>query len=134
MRARLRSAYLLDSHVLLYLAQHVDRLPERIRPLIEDGRNTLHVSMASIWEIQIKVLLGKLALDMPVDRLIATQRDENGVRLLPINLPHVIEHERLPMHHRDPFDRMLVAQARVEGLVLMSSDARLKLYDVPIAW
>ena len=134
MSTRVGSSYLLDSHVLLYLAQHPDRLPRRLRSLIEDGSNELHVSMASLWEIQIKALQGKLALDMPLDRLITTQRDENGVRLLAIRLPHVVEHERLPMHHRDPFGRMLVAQARVEGLVLLSADARLKRYDVRLAW
>ena len=128
------SAYLLDSHVLVNLAQHPDRLPHRLRSLIEDGRNELHVSIASLWEIQIKTLLGKLALDMPLDRLIMTQREENGLQLLTINLPHIVEHERLPMHHRDPFDRMLVAQARVEGLVLLSADAQLKRYDVRLAW
>ena len=102
--------------------------------MIEDGRNELLVSIASIWEIQIKTLLGKLALDMPLDRLIATQREENGVRLLPIKLSHVIEHERLPMHHGDPFDRMLVAQARVENLVILSSDSSMSSYDVAVRW
>ena len=63
-----------------------------------------------------------------------TKRDENGLQLLTIGLPHVVEHERLPLHHRDPFDRMLVAQARVEGLVLLSADVRLKRYDVRLAW
>ena len=134
MSTRRRPSYLLDSHVLVYLAQHPERLPRRLRSLIEDGRNELHVSIASVWEIQIKTLLGKLALDMPLDRLIATQRDANGLRLLAINVPHVVEHERLPMHHRDPFDRMLVAQARVEGLVLLSADAQFKRYDVQLAW
>ena len=129
-----KSAYLLDSHVLVYLAQHVDRLPPRLRSLLADGRNDLHVSIASVWELQIKVMLGKLSLDMPLDRVIATQRDENGLKFLPINVAHVVEHERLPMHHRDPFDRMLVAQARVEGLVLLSADAQLKRYDVRLAW
>ena len=134
MSARVGSSYLLDSHVLLYLAQHPGRLPQRLRSLIEDGSNELHVSIASLWEIQIKALLGKLSLDMPLDRLIAAQRDANGLRLLAISLSHVVEHERLPMHHRDPFDRMLVAQARVEGLVLLSADVQLKRYDVRLAW
>ena len=128
------SAFLLDSHALLYLAQHPDRLPRRLRTLLEDGRNELHVSIASVWEIQIKTLLGKLTLDMPLDRLITTQREENGLQLLPINLPHIVEHERLPMHHRDPFDRMLIAQARVEGLTVLSHDAAFAHYDVKVKW
>ena len=134
MSGRGPSGYLLDSHALVYLAQHPDRLPRRMRSLLADADNALHVSIASLWEIQIKVSLGKLALDMPLDRLISTQREDNGLRVLAIDIAHVVEHERLPMHHRDPFDRMLVAQARVEGLVLMSSDVRIKRYDVQVAW
>ena len=126
--------YLLDTQAFLYLAQFPDRLPSRLWPTIEDTRNDLHLSIASLWEVQIKTMIGKLTLGAPLDRLVTTQQQENGLSLLPINLAHVVEIGRLPFHHRDPFDRMLVAQARVESLTLLSSDAGLSAYDVPVHW
>jgi PIN domain nuclease of toxin-antitoxin system len=126
--------YLLDTHAFLYFAQFRDRLPARLRPLVEDVRNDLHISTASLWEIQIKTNTGKLDIGGPLDALVAIQQRENGVLVLPIDIAHIVEHSALPLHHRDPFDRMLIAQARVEGLTLLSRDAAFGAYDVAVRW
>ena len=128
------SRYLLDTHALLYMDQAPHRLPDAVRLLIADTRNRLFVSIASLWEIQTKCITGKLVLTLPVDRLLQRQRRENDIDMLPIEIGHVAEHAVLGQHHRDPFDRMLVAQARVEGLTILSNDAVLSTYDVAVRW
>ena len=125
--------YLLDTHVLLYMDQAPQRLPDSIRTLVADTGNRLFVSIASLWEIQIKCIAGKLTLTLPIDRLLQRQRN-NDIDVLPIELGHIMEHAALAQHHRDPFDRMLVAQARVEGLTIVSRDAVLSAYDVAVRW
>ena len=126
--------YLLDTHALLFMDQAPQRLPEAIRLLVADTRNRLSVSIASLWEIQIKCLTGKLTLTLPVDRLLQRQQRDNAIDVLPIDIAHVVEHTALAPHHRDPFDRMLVAQARVEGLTIISRDRLLSAYDVATRW
>lgn len=126
--------YLLDTHALLFMDQAPQLLPKAIRALVADTRNRLFVSIASLWEIQIKCLTGKLTLTLPVDRLLLRQQRDNAVDVLPIELAHVMEHTALAAHHRDPFDRMLVAQARVEGLTIVSRDKVLSAYDVATQW
>ena len=126
--------YLLDTHALLFMDQAPQRLPPHLRALIEDTRNRLFVSIASLWEIQIKSMLGKLSLPLAIDRMMLRQQRENDIDLLPIAIAHIVEHEALPAHHRDPFDRMLIAQARVEGLTLLSRDKVLSRYDVALLW
>ena len=130
----LSSRYLLDTHALIYMDQAPERLSTRGRTLVADTRNRLFVSMASLWEIQIKCLSGKLTLTLPVDRLLQRQQRENDIDVIPIDLGHITEHAALALHHRDPFDRMLVAQARVEGLTILSNDTVLASYDVPVRW
>jgi PIN domain nuclease of toxin-antitoxin system len=126
--------YLLDTHALLFMDQAPERLPESVRTLVADTRNQLFVSIASLWEIQIKCLTGKLTLTLPVDRLLQRQQRDNAVDVLPIDLAHVVEHTSLAQLHRDPFDRMLVAQARIEGLTILSRDQALSGYDVATRW
>ena len=126
--------YLLDTHALLFMDQAPERLPPTVRTLVADTRNRLFVSVASLWEIQIKCLAGKLTLTLPVDRMLQRQQKDNDVDLLSIELGHVMEHAALAPHHRDPFDRMLVAQARVEGLTIVSRDAVIAEYNVPVRW
>ncbi len=126
--------FLLDTHALLFMDQAPQRLPEAIRLLVADTRNRLFVSIASLWEIQIKCITGKLILTLPVDRLLQRQQRDNDIDMLPIEIDHVTEHAALAQHHRDPFDRMLVAQARVEGLTILSNHAALSAYDVAVQW
>ena len=126
--------FLLDTHALLYMDQAPDRLSKAVRLLVAETRNRLFVSMASLWEIQIKCLAGKLTLTLPVDRLLHRQQRENDVDVIPVELGHITEHAAIALHHRDPFDRMLVAQARVEGLTILSNDAVLSSYEVAVRW
>jgi PIN domain nuclease of toxin-antitoxin system len=126
--------YLLDTRALLYMDQAPALLPAGIRRLVADTQNRLFVSVASLWEIQIKCIVGKLILTLPVERLLLRQQRENDIEVLPIEIGHITEHVALALHHRDPFDRMLIAQARVEGLTLLSHDAAFKRYDVVVRW
>jgi PIN domain nuclease of toxin-antitoxin system len=116
--------YLLDTHVLLWALADDPRLTKDQAEAI--GQGTLFLSAASVWEIAIKRASGKL--DVP-DHLLATAQGA-GCRALPISWAHAEAAAALPRHHADPFDRMLIAQARLEGLVLLSSDARFSAYEV----
>ena len=121
-------SYLLDTHVLLWSLNRDPRLSPRHFELIEAKEN-LTVSVASIWEIAIKKALGKLTTD---DDPIGHVR-RRAIRILPILETHAAGTAALPPHHRDPFDRMLISQARTEGLTILTSDKRFGLYDVPLA-
>lgn len=121
---------LLDTHVFVWAIGRSDRLSSRARGLLLDPANDLYLSVASAWELTIKEGMGKLVLPVPVDRFVAEGCGAAQIAVLPIELGHLAELARLPLHHRDPFDRMLVAQARREGLALLSEDAALTAYDV----
>jgi len=123
---------LLDTHVFLWLASSPDRLSAEARKVCQDLENTLLLSMASIWEIQIKHQLGKLTLSSPLDQLIAEQQTVNAVILLPIELAHILRLQSLPPLHKDPFDRILVAQSIVTGATLLTADAKLPDYPAAI--
>lgn len=90
------------------------------------------VSVASIWELQIKLQLGKLSLNLPLEQLLASQQQTNDVAILPIELPHVLALQNLPTHHKDPFDRLLIAQAIVEQATLLSGDRAFAAYPVQV--
>ena len=92
------------------------------------------VSMASVWEIAIKVSIGKFNLQKPIDEFIAGQLESAGLDLLGISVAHAAEVSRMPLHHRDPFDRLLVAQAKVEQMTLVSVDDKLDAYGIDRLW
>ncbi len=117
---------LLDTHVLLWALEDSQALSVDARQSIADTRNEVFVSAASIWEMAIKRSLGKLRAP---DKLADTVQ-EAGFAALPITLAHAEQAGMLPPHHRDPFDRMLVAQALAEGLVLVTDDALIPKYGV----
>lgn len=119
---------LLDTHVLLWALGNVGQLDASARAAISDGRNVVYVSAASVWEISIKRALGKLVAPADVENAVL----KTGFKPLPITLAHAEHVATLPPHHADPFDRMLVAQAGLEGLTLATRDARLKAYDIAI--
>jgi PIN domain nuclease of toxin-antitoxin system len=125
---------LLDTHVFLWLLDTPEKLSERALGACRDRRNPLYFSIASAWEIQVKMQLGKLTLDDPLSKLVREQQAVNGVRLLAVELPHVLELGELPTHHKDPFDRLLAAQARVEDLHLVTTDATVRQYPVTCLW
>lgn len=129
-----RMKLLLDSHTFIWWDNDLDKLSPRVLTLCQDRRNILLISVGSIWEIQIKVQLGKLQLPLSLQNMIKGQQQVNKVRVLPVKLEHVLALDTLPMHHRDPFDRLLIAQANVEDAVLLSHDHVFTLYPVNVQW
>lgn len=107
-------------------------MPPRARSLCEDTGNELLLSLVSVWEMQIKHQLDRLSLSLPLAKLVGSQGEANGVALLGIDLRHVLALAALALLHGDPFDRMLIAQARVEDLTLLTADGALSRYDVRI--
>ncbi len=125
---------LLDTHVWLWLNGDPERLNDEARRALADPDNDLFLSAASTWEIAIKHAAGRLELPAPPAQFIPTRLAENNARPLAIQHGHTLAAAELPLHHRDPFDRMLVAQARQEDLQLATGDERLRAYDAPILW
>jgi PIN domain nuclease of toxin-antitoxin system len=125
--------YLLDTHTFIWWDSDPSHLSSRVLTICSDPASTLLLSVASVWEMQIKSQLGKLTLTDPLAILIGRQR-ANGVNILPISVPHVLGLEGLPFHHKDPFDRLLLAQAKVDGLTLLSIDSKFAPYSVPVVW
>lgn len=121
---------LLDTHVLLWLAEDSARLTAAARRVIGDENSLIHVSLATIWEIAIKQAKGKLPGD--VREMLEDLPD--AFAILPITAEHVVATRDLPLHHGDPFDRLLIAQARIERLTLVTHDDAFKPYGVPILW
>jgi PIN domain nuclease of toxin-antitoxin system len=126
---------LLDTQSWLWWFAQPERLSEEAITHIADETNELWFSVASVWEIGIKVAIGKLPLPEPPDRYISSRMGQLGVRSLEITATHALRAAALPLHHRDPFDRMLIAQAQLEEMTLVSADAMLRQYsDVSILW
>lgn len=125
---------LLDSHALLWFFTDDPRLGARARDAISEPDNELWFSVVSHWEICIKLSLGKLRLRRGWEDELSGQMKACAIRWLSLKPEHSAKVVRLPFHHRDPFDRILVAQARVEDMTIVSGDARLAAYSVPILW
>lgn len=114
---------LLDTHIFIWWNGNVGLLSPTARAVCEDAENTLVLSLASIWEMQIKYQLGKLTFNQLLPEIIQSQQRGNGLELLPITTEHIYALQELPAHHRDPFDRLLIAQARTEAMPLMTADS-----------
>jgi len=125
---------LLDTHAFIWWANEPEKLSEHALVECENPDNTLILSVASAWEMQIKIQLGKLKLKAPLRILIERQQQTNDLQILTIDLPHVLELEKLPTHHKDPFDRLLIAQANVENASLVSIDPIFSSYPVNLLW
>jgi PIN domain nuclease of toxin-antitoxin system len=125
---------LLDTDTFLWWVTDNSRLSDEARRLVADGANEVFLSVASAWEIVVKAALGRIQLDDDVDSFIGGQVEANAFQVLPIHLRHALAVGGLPDLHRDPFDRMLVAQARSEGLAIVSADRQLAQYPVEVAW
>lgn len=125
---------LLDTHTFIGLDSTPAILSDRVRYICKDPANTLFISLASIWEMQIKICLGKLSLPRPLAEIVQWQQTNNLIQVLPITLPHIYTLATLPHHHRDPFDRMLIAQAQIETLTLLSRDREFSQYAITVVW
>jgi PIN domain nuclease of toxin-antitoxin system len=125
---------LLDTHALLWLITGDKRLSETARKIFLDQENRLFFSIAGFWEICIKMSLGKLSLKSQWVETIRDEMKANTIQWLPVETMHCTELTKLPFYHRDPFDRMLIAQAMVENMQLLSRDSRLSDYEIKRIW
>lgn len=125
---------LLDTHVFLWWIIGDPRVPTNVFDFISDGNNELFFSAASCWEIAIKAQLGRIEITNEIEDFIPDQMVKNAVQGLAIHLSHALHVYNLPDHHRDPFDRMLVAQAQIEKIPIVTSDPFITKYDVPVIW
>jgi len=126
---------LLDTQCWLWWFAEPDRLSEVAMAQIADASNELWLSVASVWEMGIKVAIGKLRLPESLDTYVASRMRQLDTKPLEITAPHALRAAALPMHHRDPFDRMLVAQAQLEGMALVSADEVFRKYHEPtVVW
>jgi PIN domain nuclease of toxin-antitoxin system len=125
---------LFDTHAFIWWDSEPAKLSARVLTLCHDTTNVLFLSVASVWEMQIKQQLGTLKLNLPLAEIIASQQRRNGTEILPVSLAHVLALDDLPGHHKDPFDRLLVAQANVEQAVLVSNDPIFNRYTVNVVW
>lgn len=125
---------LLDTHTFIWWDSEPAKLSPQVLALCQDRTNSLLLSVASVWEMQIKLQLGKLKLDRPLAEIIESQQQRNNIEILPVLLTHVLVLQSLPAHHKDPFDRLLIAQANVEEAALASSDPVFAKYIVNVLW
>ena len=125
---------LLDTQVFLWWIVDEQSLSDRARTLIRDGGNLLFLSAASAWEIAIKASLGRLDIGGEPAKVIAEQMAANAIQPLPILVSHALHIYGLPTHHRDPFDRLLIAQSQVENLPILTADRLISRYEVNTVW
>ena len=125
---------LLDTVTFLDAVLQPEDLSARARDLLVDSENERYVSIASSWEIVIKYSMGKLALPADPANFIPEHRDRLAAEALPIDEEAVLHMTRLPLLHRDPFDRILISQALIHGMVLVTPDARIATYPIRVAW
>jgi PIN domain nuclease of toxin-antitoxin system len=125
---------LLHTHTFLWLDNSPEKLSQTALAACEDPANQLYLSVVSAWEIQIKRQINRLQLRAPLDQMIRGQQVANDRRILPVELQHIYVLDDLPLHHNDPFDRLLIAQARAEQAWLVSSDSRFQPYPVDVLW
>lgn len=124
---------LLDTHAFLWAIAGDQRMSKHAREIFT-GPSNLSISIASVWEILIKVQVGKLKVPRPASSYILSKLAENRIETLPITLDHLIAYETLPLHHRDPFDRILIAQSLEEGWPIITADRNFQKYAVQVIW
>ncbi len=125
---------LLDSHTLIWAVDDTSKLGRQAELALGDADNELLVSAGTIWELAIKIGLKKLSLSQPFRQWTAKAFTDLGAAILPITVEHADEQSKLPNHHGDPFDRLLIAQARIEGLAIASGDSAFDQCGVPRIW
>lgn len=125
---------LLDTRCWLWLHARPERLSPAARAVIEDTGNELFFSAAGAWEIAIKYALGKLSLPLPPAEYVPARMQRGDTTSLPVSVDHAVRVATLPLHHTDPFDRLLVAQCQAERLHLLTADRRFQPYEIEIIW
>ena len=124
---------LLDTHAAKWFLDGDKRLSKPAMEAIYDPGNSIYISIVSVWEVAIKLSIGKLQVNGGINQIIEAV-DDNGFLLLDISLEHITELVKLPFIHRDPFDRMLIAQAKAEDMAIMTADANITEYDIKHIW
>jgi PIN domain nuclease of toxin-antitoxin system len=126
--------YLIDTHTLIWYLAGDSTLSSKARDLIDEQENSIYVSAASLWEMAIKFSIGKLDLRMSFEEMFPEQLEKNSVEILGADIVHFKTLVLLPFHHRDPFDRLIIAQSKVEGLPIVSIDGVFDDYGVERIW
>ncbi|PHV62792.1 type II toxin-antitoxin system VapC family toxin [Cyanobacterium aponinum UTEX 3222] len=125
---------LLDTHAFIWWNLTPEKLSLNGLNLIEDKENIIYLSIASVWEMQIKISINKLHFDNPLSQIITKQRNINNLQILSIELEHIWELKNLPLHHKDPFDRILIAQAMIEKIPILTIDSIFHNYSINTIW
>jgi PIN domain nuclease of toxin-antitoxin system len=126
--------YLLDTHSFLWWNMDDPQLSSIAKEIIGDGNNEIFLSAATAWEIAIKAARGRLALPENPTRYFSNRLNLHGFQALPIQIQHAAQVHKLPMHHADPFDRLLIAQSQLESMPLISVDAEIRKYEIEVIW
>jgi PIN domain nuclease of toxin-antitoxin system len=125
---------LIDTHVLIWWTGDINQLSPLVRDMLADPQTEPVLSIASIWEMQIKISLDKLSLQIDLPTLVENEMDRNSFVLLPIELKHIYRLNDLPLHHKDPFDRLLISQSVMETMPIISIDEKFDAYGVQRFW
>ncbi len=123
---------LLDTHIFFWLNTEPTKLSKNVVDALETTSNDLVLSVVSVWEIQIKSQIGKMSLPAPLAEIVKTNINRNKLEILPVKLEHIFGLETMPSHHKDPFDRLIIAQANVEDLTVVTNDAIFTSYSVKL--
>lgn len=125
---------LLDTHAFLWFIKGSNKLSGHALQQIEDPSNERYLSVGSLWEMAIKVSLGKLDVPLPFTRLVREHVRGNAIEVLPVRAEHLDMQRALPFHHGDPFDRLIIAQAKAEGMKVVGKDEQFKRYGIELLW
>ena len=125
---------LLDTHTFIWWADEPEKLSVNALQALEEENNHLLLSLISVWEMQIKVQLGKMKLSLLLKDLIESQEQANELEVMRITREHIFALDSLPFHHKDPFDRLLIAQSIAENITIVSADPKLSAYPVTLLW
>jgi PIN domain nuclease of toxin-antitoxin system len=123
-----------DTHTFIWSFSNTKKLSLLAARELQNPANEIFVSVASIWEMQIKIKLGKMIFNDTLENIIVEQQRINQIQILPVQLSHALYLENLPPYHKDPFDRLLISQAIVENMTLVSADANTAKYQVNLLW
>lgn len=126
--------YLIDTHTLLWIVTNDPKLSAKAKDLYLDSENEIFISLASIWELSIKSSIGKISLEQPLDEFVDEHVKGNDIRILKIELPHVLRIENLPFYHRDPFDRLIISQSIEDNIPIIGSDKTFDSYPIKRIW
>lgn len=126
------ASYLVDTHIFIWLNQAQEEIPLSMRTILGNARHEFYLSIASIWEIQIKIQLGKLTIAPSLAQVLTRLHQDRVFQILPISEHHILNLQNLPPIHKDPFDRLLISQALTESLTLLTVDATIKQYPIAL--